>query len=307
MSRIRDVIVQNSSVPLSGTLVRSVPKHTSVAVLMLHGSGPLDRDANMPGQKLDIFNAIAGALDAVGVSSYRYDKRGCGLSGGNYDTASFTDLIKDACAAVDMLASDPEIESVIVLGHSEGTMIAPVVAHLRPAVSGLILLCPTIQPVEDTLMRQAHQFAKMVDQMPGARGVFTRLITRMRGGILKQQRSLIERTKAAEKDAFQPIGQSVPTTLLRGLLAHDPLSWIKKVKVPVLAISGAKDIQCLPEDAALIGDLAQGPVESHCLRDLTHILRCDRAPASFDRYSDLMAKALDPRISQLCINWILRR
>lgn len=307
MSRIKEVIVQNNGVPLSGSLVWSVPKHISVVVLMLHGSGPLDRDANMPGQKLDIFNAMAVALDVAGISSYRYDKRGCGQSGGTYDKASFTDLIKDACAAVDMLASIPEINSIVLLGHSEGTMIAPVVAHLKPEVSGLILLCPTIQPVEETLMRQAEHFAKMVGQMPGLRGVITRLSARMRGGVLKEQRNLIDRIKAAENDACRSNGQSAPTKLLRGLLAHDPMSWIKKVQVPTIAISGTKDIQCLPRDAQMIKDLAQGPVECHCLSDLTHILRADRGPGSFDRYADLMAKKLDPRVPQLCIDWIQRQ
>lgn len=307
MNQIKDLIVENDKVSLSGSLVWSVPKHTSVVVLMLHGSGPLDRDANMPGQKLDIFSAIAAALDTAGISSYRYDKRGCGQSGGRYDSASFTDLIKDACAAVDMLASIPEIDGIVLLGHSEGTMIAPVVAHLKPEVSGLILLCPTIRPVEETLMRQAENFAKMVDQMPGVRGVITRLIARVRGGIPKQQRNLIDRIKAAENAACRSKAQSAPTELLRGLLAHDPMSWIKKVQVPTLAISGTKDIQCLPGDAQMIKDLAQGPVECHCLSDLTHILRADSAPGTFDRYDDLMAKKLDPRVPKLCIDWILRQ
>lgn len=307
MSRTKDVIVQKSSVPLSGSLVWSVPKQTSVVVLMLHGSGPLDRDANMRGQKLDIFNAMAAALDAAGISSYRYDKRGCGQSGGTYDKASFADLIKDACAAVDMLASMPEISSIVLLGHSEGTMIAPVVAHLKPEVSGLILLCPTIRPVEETLMRQAEHFARMVDQMPGVRGVITRLIARMKGGLLKEQRNLIDRIKAAKNDACRSKWQPAPTELLRGLLAHDPMLWIEKVQVPTLAISGTKDIQCLPGDAQMIKDLAQAPVECHCLSDLTHILRAHSAPASFDRYADLMAKKLDPRVPQLSIDWILRQ
>lgn len=307
MNRITEVNVQNNSVSLSGSLVWNVAENTSVVVLMLHGSGPLDRDANMPGQKLDIFSAIAAALDAAGISSYRYDKRGCGQSGGTYDKASFTDLIKDACAAVDMLASIPEINFIVLLGHSEGTMIAPVVAQLKPEVSGLILLCPTIWPVEETLMRQAEHFAKMVEQMPGVRGVITRIFARMRGGILNEQRILIDRIKTTEKDACRSKGQSVPTKLLRGLLAHDPMSWIKKMQVPALAISGVKDIQCLPGDAQMIKDLAQGPVECHCLSDLTHILRADSAPGSFHRYADLMAKKLDPRVPQLCIDWILRQ
>lgn len=261
----------------------------------------------MPGQKLDIFNTIAAGFGEAGINSYRYDKFGCGQSSGNYWASGFTDVIKDACAAVDMLTSLPDINGIVLLGHSEGTMVAPVVAHLRPQVLGLILLCPTMQPVEDTLMRQTKQMADMIKEMPGLRSVLTRLFFRMKGGLVRSQRRLINQIKASGDDTFRWKGQLVPTKLLRELLAHDPESWIAKVRVPTLAISGAKDIQCRPGDATLIKQTALGSVESHCLSDLTHILRSDDAPASFDRYSNLMTKELDPRVKYLCIDWILKQ
>lgn len=307
MGQVTEASVQRDEVALSGTLILSAREQTPVAVLFIHGSGPLDRDANMPGQNLDIFNTIADALDRAGISSYRYDKRGCGDSSGDYFAADLGDLIKDACAAVDMLASLPGIDGIIVLGHSEGTMISPVVAQLKPEVVGLVLLCPSIQPIEETLMRQAEYMAEMVDKMPGARGVVARLFARMRGGIPKGQRRLIDRIKRSDDDSFRLKGQRVPAKMLRGLFAHDLKSWIEKIQIPVLAISGSKDIQCLPGDANMIKEMAQGPVESHCLSDLTHILRTDSAPASFDRYKDLMAEALDPRVAQLCVDWILKQ
>lgn len=307
LNHIRELSVQSGDVSLSGSLVRSVSQKKSVAVLMLHGSGPLDRDGNMPGQKLDIFNTIADGLVGAGISSYRYDKRGCGQSRGDYWASGFTDLIKDACAAVDMLASRPDIDGIVLLGHSEGTMVAPVVAHLRPEVFGLILLCPTIQPIADTLMRQAAHMADMIKEMPGVRGVLTRLYVRMTGGLVSRQRKLITQIKASGDDTFRWKGQLVPTKLLREVLAHDPKSWIAKVRVPTLAISGAKDIQCQPGDAKLIKQTALASVESHCLSDLTHILRSDDAPAAFARYADLMTRELDPRVPNLCVDWILKQ
>lgn len=307
LNQIKELCVQSDDVSLSGSLVFSTPRQKSVAVLMLQGSGPLDRDGNMDGQKLDIFNAITNALDQAGISSFRYDKRGCGQSSGDYWASGFSELIKDACAAVDMLASVPDIDGIVLLGHSEGTMIAPVVAHLRPEVVGLVLLCPTIQPVEDTLMRQAEHMADMVEGLPGLRGILTRLSVRLKGGLPKIQRKLIDRIKASNDTKFKWQGQQVPAKMLRELLAHDPKSWIARVQVPVLAVSGAKDIQCLSGDADLIKQIAKGPVEAHCLSDLTHILRRDDAPASFDRYTALMSKELDPRVLQLCIGWIIRQ
>lgn len=95
--------------------------------------------------------------------------------------------------------------------------------------------------------------------------------------------------------------------MLRELFAHEPKASIAKVKVTVLAISGAKDIQCLPGAANLIVDMAQRPVEAHCLSDLAYLLSTDDATPSFDRYKDLVTKELDPRDTELCANWILRQ
>lgn len=307
MGLIKETRFQRDDVSLSGTLTLGTPDHGDVAVLMLHGSGPLDRDANMPGQDLNIFNAIAGDLDDTGISSFRYDKRGCGDSGGDYLTSGFTDLIKDACAAVDMLTRVPEIDKIVLLGHSEGTIIAPVVAHLKPQISGLIMLCPTVQPVEGTLMRQAERMESAQQEMRGFSGVMVRLFARMKGGMVTGQRRFIDQIKASDETSFRQNGQQVPAKMLKELLAHDLGAWIAKVQVPVLAISGAKDIQCLPSDVDLIKDMAQGPVEAHCLSDLTHLLRTDDAAPSFARYKDLMKQKLDPRVTELCINWILQQ
>lgn len=170
----------------------------------------------------------------------------------------------------------------------------------------MILLCPTVQPVEDTLMRQAKYMARTVQNMPGLRGTMARLFARLRGGIPEVQRRLITRIKASGTKPLRLKGQQVPTKMLNDLFKHDLRSWIAKVQVPVLAISGAKDIQCLPSDAQLIKDLSPAPVESHCLSDLTHLLRSAQGPATFETYSALMAQDLDPRVTQLCIDWILK-
>ena len=60
---------------------------------MIHGSGPMDRNENMPGQSLNVFNTIAEHLAEKGIASLRYDKRGCGKSGGNYLGLVNTNLI----------------------------------------------------------------------------------------------------------------------------------------------------------------------------------------------------------------------
>ena len=88
---------------LVGTLTRPETSGQAPAALLINGSGPLDRDSNMPGQALNITNAIASALAVHGVASLRYDKRGVGESGGDYLTTGFDQETADASAAVEEL------------------------------------------------------------------------------------------------------------------------------------------------------------------------------------------------------------
>ena len=302
-----EIRFQSKGVSLAGTLMPGIESKRSVTILMLHGSGPMDRYQNMRGQKLDVFNTFAAEFEKAGFGSFRYDKRGCGKSGGNYYTAGFGDLIEDACVAVDMLARRPETGAIVLLGHSEGTIIAPVVAHLRPNVSGMILLCPTVQPLEKTLMLQAQRVAELFEELPGVRGTIARLYARFQGGVVYGQKRLINRTKTTSRKTIYSMMMKVPVRWLKELLAHDLEGWMRKVRIPVLAISGAKDIQCLPSDGHRIEELAQGPVEVHCLDDLTHILRSDTEPGSFRRYEKIISNEMDPRIMLLCLDWVSRQ
>jgi len=304
LSNSQNIKFQSKGDELAGTLVRNAADVNNITVLMIHGSGPFDRNQNMKGQTLDVFNTIASELGCGGVGSFRYDKRGCGESEGDFYTTGFNDLIEDACAAVDMLVRRQDTGVIILLGHSEGTMIAPVVANMKPEVRGLILLCPTVQPVEDTLMLQSEHVEELINEMPGVWGVFARIYSRFKGGMNNSQRNLIELVKVTPRKTVRSMGMKVPVVWLRELLAHNPKEWMRKVSVPVLTISGEKDIQCLPSDSNQISNMVQGPVQSYCLKDLTHILRTDSEPASFRRYEELMKKKIDSEIINLCLDWL---
>ena len=79
-----EVTVRSNGTRLSGTACRPDGAGRVASVLMIHGTGPLDRDENLKGQRIDAFNTIAHYLAAAGIASFRYDKRGCGRSSGDY-------------------------------------------------------------------------------------------------------------------------------------------------------------------------------------------------------------------------------
>ncbi|MCW5697109.1 MAG: alpha/beta fold hydrolase [Bauldia sp.] len=116
-------------------------------MLCIHGSGPLDRNENLPVQRMDIFNTVAADLAPRGIATLRYDKRGCGRSTGKYYTASYGDLVGDVVAAMRFLrsAEGGAFRRIVLLGHSEGTIIAASVAASGGPLDGLVLLAPFVE------------------------------------------------------------------------------------------------------------------------------------------------------------------
>ena len=146
---------------LAGSLVVPGNKGPYPAILFIQGSGPVDRDENTQGPlKLNVFNKLADFFALSGWASLRYDKRGTGLSGGVFEGAGRTDLLSDARRALGFLKNHPEIDPrrIVVLGHSEGALLAPSLYRLDP-FGGMILLAGAAGSLKDTLLWQMDQIA----------------------------------------------------------------------------------------------------------------------------------------------------
>lgn len=302
----RDIEIKNDGLTLKGSLTVPRSGGAPALVLFIHGTGPLDRDENMKGQRLDVFNSLAQRLAEAGYASVRYDKRGCGRSEGNYHQAGHFDLVSDALAWANHLKKETggKFGPVYLLGHSEGTLIAPQVARKSDAVAGLILICPFLQNVEDILRRQAVEMERANRDMPGLGGWLLRRIVQIFGGIPKMQDKTIRRIKSSDAPMIRILLRKVEAKALRELMAVDPRLVYATVTVPTLLFGGEKDLQCDPDDVALIaaqlGDLAVAHVE----KDLTHILRKDEGPASFLAYRRLLKSPMDPCVAEHALAWL---
>lgn len=289
---------------LSGSMCLPGEEGRFPFVLMVHGSGPLDRDENMAAQKLNVFNTIAHCLAQSGIASLRYDKRGCGRSSGNYYTAGHYDLVRDAMHAFDALR-ELEIcdrDRVFMLGHSEGCIIAPQINLKRAEVAGLILLCPFADNMESILIKQATQLQKEFESA----GLMRRVLGGLMGVNVESQRKLIHKLKTSQVDTFRDRLQTVPAKSLRELLGLDPVAIFSQVNRPVLLIGGEKDLQCEPGDVHKIAALVNGPVEARVLENLTHVLRFDERPASILGSAELLARPIEPVIPELITLWLRR-
>jgi pimeloyl-ACP methyl ester carboxylesterase len=301
----RDVSLDHAGIQLHGTAC--VPRDGRLlTVLMLHGSGPMDRDQNMPGQRLDVFNTIAARLSAIGVASVRYDKRGCSASTGNFHRTGFRDLVADAVAWVDWLKTADFVDParIVLLGHSEGCLVAAKVAVERPIVAGAALLCPFVEDMRSVLMRQAAQVEREMRAVSGINKWFNRALFRLGGSPTDNQRRVIDIVRGTTTDTIRFKRQMIPAKWLRELMAEDPPAVFRQVACPLLLVGGAKDLQCDPEDVARIASFVRGPVESHVVPDLTHLLRRDDRPASMLGASALLDKPIDPAILELVDAWV---
>ena len=139
---VREMTVssQGDSVVLSGTLTIPSIDKKHPAIILIAGSGPMNRDEEIFGHKP--FAVLADYFTRQGFAVFRYDKRGIGKSTGNYKIATTCDFAEDVKSIVATLSELPNIDdkNIGLIGHSEGGIIAPMVANEMEAVKYIVLL-----------------------------------------------------------------------------------------------------------------------------------------------------------------------
>jgi pimeloyl-ACP methyl ester carboxylesterase len=282
---------------LSGTLCLPSDGGSFPCVLMLPGSGPLDRDENVEGQRLDIFNTIAHQLAQTGFASLRYDKRGCGKSTGGYYQAGYFDFVEDAIACFDSLKCHPHCMSdrIYALGHSEGTLTAMHLSLRRRDVAGMIQLCPTAEDCEPALLRQAGRVRDVMRDVPES------------GDPVASQRNLIERVRTQHAEPHELESHYIGLKWFREVLDLDVRELYAKMARPMLLIAGAKDVQCHPAEVPGLRELTSAPAEIHVVPNLTHVLRFDQEQPSILRYPELIQNPVEPLVLSLISRWLVQQ
>lgn len=246
-----------AGVTLAGTLTRPDTSAVVPGVVLVAGSGPSDRNATLMGHKP--FLVLADALTRRGLAVLRFDERGVGQSGGTQEGATAADLAEDVRAAVEALAQREGVRSnqIGIIGHSEGGLIAPMVATETADVAFLVLLAAPGLPGDAIL---ADQLDRRIQRQGGSRriqalqkGTQQRIFE-----ILKQDADSAEIASRLRKVMIQSRGISEEETInreiqrlmnpwLRFFISHDPRSTLRAVDVPVLALAGSKDQQVAPD------------------------------------------------------------
>lgn len=271
------------------------------AVLLIPGSGEVDRDSDHRKIPLAVTRHLAESLAGRGFASLRYDKRGVGASSGSFLETGFHDNTDDAEAALAELARQLPDVPLFVIGHSEGAMHATVLAARHPELAGVVLLAGPGTTGEETMFWQGVQIS---ESMPP----FTkRLLKLLRLEIPKLQRKALAKIKATTTDVARIQLQKANAKWQREFIAYDPREDLPRISVPVLAITGGKDLQVNPDDMEIIRSLVTGPVETHRPEHLTHLLRNDPDKPSLSHYKKLAKQPTDPELLRTVGEWLVGR
>ncbi|NLZ94286.1 MAG: alpha/beta hydrolase [Bacteroidales bacterium] len=252
-------------IKLAATLTLPKQKKKSPAVILIAGSGPNDRDETIFAHKP--FWILADYLTRQGIAVLRYDKRGVGESEGEYFTATTKDFAEDVGAAISYLKTREEIDTTNIglIGHSEGGIIAPMVAAGSNDVKFIVLMAGLgVTGTELVLAQHQREFDKQSPTDEEKENLNKALInlysnilnwTEYAGndkersqlkedlGVLWQ--SISRDTQATmQKDLFiKQTTSKIISPWFRYFLGINPLEHIEKIRIPVLAINGENDTQ----------------------------------------------------------------
>ncbi|NJC86774.1 alpha/beta hydrolase [Planosporangium mesophilum] len=299
-----DVGFDSDGQTLAGSLLLPPGPGPFPAALLISGSGPLDRNSDHKRVPLGVTRYLAEALAAQGIASLRYDKRGVGASTGSFLAAGLGDNIADADAALRTLAGRPEVDAdrLFVVGHSEGAIIATAVAARADSrLAGVVLLAGTARTGADLLLWQA---AKIAPTLPAPVRALLRLF---RVDLAAKVARNHERIRRTTTDVVRMGGVRVNAKWTREFLDHDPAADLARLRVPVCALTGDKDLQVDPDDLDRIAALVPAPVEVHRLPDVTHLLRREGGPASLRTYKKQARRPVDAQVLAAVTDWLAHR
>lgn len=248
---------------LHGTLLTPEAGAETVAILIA-GSGPTDRNGNNPlGIKTNSYLYLAQALEKAGIASLRYDKRAIGMSTFD-DPAKLTeavleDFIGDAVAWADYLAAEG-FRRVVLIGHSEGSLIALCAAQQTPKVDAVVSISGAGYPLDEILQLQlaAQLLPDNMDLLMQANAITAAL----------KRGERVESCPPQLASLFDPSVQAFWISSLR----YDPRQEIRKVQVPVLIVGGDNDIQVPTDNARALAE-AQPRARLVIIHGMTHPLK----------------------------------
>ena len=274
MSYIEERVKIEGEVTLGATVTHWDDSEKRPAIVIIMGTGKLDRDGNGGGINMEMYSNLAKEFSDWGFVTVRYDKRGTHESTGNFNHTGLLDLVEDATTVVRYISSQPYVDpsKVIVCGHSEGAIIATILSQ-KADVAGMILLGGAATSLKDALYYQNNLVADQAQNMTGLKGALLRKTATREKNIEKVDK-LFSKAEGTDKDTMLYQGMPMPAKWFRehDLYSSDVLIGIlRNYGKPILAITGTADLSMDYRRLDIIRDIPQ--VECYAPENVNHILR----------------------------------
>lgn len=329
--KTEDVTFTNKKdkIELAGTLTLPDSAGTFPTVILISGSGPNDRDETVFGHKP--FLVIADYLTRNGFAVLRYDKRGVGKSGGDIRLATIQDFAEDAKAAVAFLRSRKDIDhkNIGLLGHSEGGIVAPMVAADNKNIGFIVLMAAPGIPGIDIVMAQneysMHQQGMEIENIERLQKLnkenFENLLTwenteinrtdlRERLSHLWEQLPILLKLKQKKEPFVRSQFNTMVLPGYRSFLKSNPEEFLQIVSVPIFAINGEKDTQVLADKNldAIKSALDKGrnyQYEIKSYPNLNHLFQ-ESETGNVDEYGKI-EQTISPEVLDDITNWLKKQ
>ena len=329
--RREEVVFSSGEIVLAGELTLPDGDGPHPAAVLISGSGDQDRDSDVGGFRL--FAVLADHLAGAGIASLRFDDRGVGGSTGDGLQATLQDRAGDVEAAVGLLRSRDDIAagSIGLVGHSEGGIVAPVVANRTAGVAFVALLAAPAVPPGETLAAQQQAIledsgatAEEVEQFAALQQLVFRAVATdqgwdeveaaMRALVLQQFEAFPEQMREAigDEDAFVDsiVAEELATwqsPWFKSFFEHDPRPAIVALDVPVIALYGELDTQvpAAANSTAMSEAIAESNVPSHTIATIfsaNHLFQ-EATTGSVNEYARLEREFV-PDFLDILMDWL---
>ena len=321
--KIEEVTFQNGAVNLAGTLTLPQGDGPFPAVLLISGSGLQDRDETLVGHKP--FWVLADHLSRAGITVLRVDDPGIGKSTPHPKPPTTADFATDVEAGVAFLKQDDRMGRIGLIGHSEGGLIAAIVASRSNDVDFVVLMAGPGVPGAELLRKQNERIFDAAgiagERKQNLLTLLDRLFTTLTSDMAEdEQRRVVEEivrkqleingTPPAQQDEAQVqalVEQSL-TPWMRYFLTFDPRPALEKIRVPVLALNGELDVQVDAEQnltaiAAALNKGGNRNVTVHRLPEHNHLFQ--HAHTGLMNEYAAIEETLSPKVLDLIRDWVL--
>ena len=274
MSFEEEEVLINGKFTIGATVSCADREGRHPAIILIGGTGNLDRDGNSKMVKLNFYKDLASMFAEWGYAVIRYDKRGLYKSGGDFGTVGLIDLVDDAISVIQYAKSLPYVDpdKVIVCGHSEGAIIATILAG-RERTAGLMLLGCAATSLKDSLYYQNRLLSEQSKDTKGFKGMILRKTADEDKSIARVD-ELFSRCSNTEKEKVFFKGVRMDAKWLREHDEHTSeilIAMLRDYEGRILAIIGDKDLSSDYRRLDLIRDLPN--VECYAPAGVNHILR----------------------------------